>query len=322
MKYLGKPTNRWGWVRVASLILFASVLLWTLLTVVLRAVGEIPWLVWSGYQNFSLMNGFELAIVPLMAVFAGNWLEEHDARVESEQARQREAEREVTEQRKECLKRVHEVVEAQLQEIGRHDLKHTHGAVEVPELARQRINEIVRAVLPDLDGKGKGDLVHFLFEKGLSGGENLCDYPVVDWKDADLNGAGLRKVHLIGVRLDGANLRGAQMDGAHLAKGCFTGSNLSKAFLRHANLCEANLSGSNLSLARLESANLEGADLRGARTDGAMLVQASLKGCRLDSSLDSAVLVDTILPDGRKATNEKGKEYLKAKEIETLVDRL
>lgn len=322
MKYLAKPANRWGWARIAGLALSGGVLLWTLLAAVLRAVGAIPWMAWSGYQHFSLMAGFELAIAPLLAAFAGMWLEEHDARVESEQARQREAEREVTERRKERLKQVHEAVDAQLRALGLHDLKHAHGAIEAPEPARQRMDATVRAALPDLDGRGKGELVHFLFEKGLSGGDSRSDSLGVEWQDADLSGAGLAKAHLTGVRLAGADLRGAQMDGAHLAKGRFAGCNLSRAFLRHADLRDADLAGSNLARARLENANLEGADLRGARLDGAQLMHANLKGCRLEGSLDSAVLVDTVLPEGQKATNEKGKEYLKAKEIATLVDRL
>ena len=313
MKLLGKPQNRWGWARTAGWAVCAVILLWTVLAVVLRGMGEVTWMAWSSYQNFSLLDGLELAVGPLLAAFIFGWLEEHDARVEGEQARHRESERALAEQRKETLMRVHEAVHVELQ-----GEKHIHGDAELPAPARLQINQAVRAALLELDGKGKGELLHFCHETGLLAGEKS----ILDWHGADLSGAALHKPHLEGANLSGADLSGAQFNGAHLARAKLGVATLSKAFLRHADLREAVMAGCNLSGARLENATLAGADLREARLDGAFLMNANLKDARFDGSFDLAVLIDTILPDGQKVTNAKGKEYLQKKEIATLVDRL
>ena len=77
--------------------------------------------------------------------------------------------------------------------------------------------------------------------------------------------------------------------------------------------------------------------MTGARLEGAYLINANLYHCLVDNgsdrpvqpaqgnslgALDGAVLVNTILPDGRKVTNAKGKEYLQKKELEEVVKRL
>jgi uncharacterized protein YjbI with pentapeptide repeats len=174
--------------------------------------------------------------------------------------------------------------------------------------------------LPELDGKGKGELLRLLFEKGLLNGAN----PAVGLRGADFREAAIHKAHLNGISLEGVDLGKARLDGAHMEKSILSGTNLSKAFLRHADLKEGVLPGCDLSGAHLEHANLEGANLNGARLDGAFLSSANLRNCALDSLdvLEQAILIETILPEGRVATNEKGKEYLRNKEIAVLVDRL
>lgn len=293
MKFLGKPQNRWGWARAAGLVTCAAILVWTLLAAVLRGMGAVTWMAWSGYPNFSLLDGLELAAAALLAVVISGWLEEHDARVEDEQARHRETERAAAAQRKETLRRLHEVLQVEL-----HGANHVREGGEMPAQARLKINQAVRAALPDLDGKGKGELLGILYETGLLTSEK----PVLDWYGADLGGT--------------------QLNGAHLAGAQLAGADLSKAFLRQADLRGAGLAGCSLARARLENATLAGADLTEARLDGAFLMNANLKDARFDGSFDLAVLIDTILPDGQKVTNAKGKAYLQNKEIATLVDRL
>ena len=136
----------------------------------------------------------------------------------------------------------------------------------------------------------------------------------------------------------------AKLEGAHLAKTRLAGANLTRAFLRHADLRGAVLTGANLKHANLRDTNMEGADLRNACLEDASFIQANLKDCILSEfpspvqaaskpggagepacgagSLDEAILVDAILPDGRKVTNAKGREYLHSKEFGDLVDRL
>lgn len=296
MKILSKPLNRWGWVRAASWGALALCVLWTALAAALRAAGEVPWMAWSGYTAFSPVDGLELAAVPLLlAVFAG-WLEEHDARVETEQTTHQEAERAAAARQKEILNRFHEAVQG-----------------------GQNIEGLTREALAELDGKGKGAVLLFLFEKGLLSGEK----PAVDLRGADFREARAHRLHLSGICLDSADLYKARMDGAHLPKSRLCGANLSKALLRDANLRGALLAESNLTGAHLEGAHLEGADLTGAHLKGTLLMDANLKGCIVEMDLlEQAVMIDTILPDGRKVTNARGKAYLQNKEIAMLVDRL
>ena len=291
MHLFSKPHNRWGWVRAAGIAALGLMLLWTALAALLT------W--WSGYKVYSLLDRVELAVLPLLVIFAAAWLEEHDHRVATEQSSRQEAERVVAERRMAIL----------------------HGAREALEGdAPAHADAVVRAALPDLDGKGRGELLRLLYERGLL----RADAAAVDWRGLDLGGLELHHARFNGIWLEQAALSKARLDGAHLHQARLRGASLVKAFLRRADLREASLAGCDLTRARLEHANLEGADLREARLEGAFLNHASLKGCSgvTAEMLDAAILVETILPDGRKHTNEHGKEYLRKKEIEVLVDRL
>jgi hypothetical protein len=333
MKVLGKPKNKWGWVRVSGWAVMAGVVVWTVVAAALRGMGGVPWLAWSGYQLFSLLDGIELAVVPLLAVFIGGWLEEENFRTETEQSNQAESERVSAEQRKTIIKHYHDAILSELPET-------RHGKAEITEHNRLRMKEIVWAALPQLDGKGKGEFLHFLFEKGLLSGEK----PVIELTGMDFGGVILHKAHLNNIYLEGCDLTAAQLDGAHLVKGRLSMAKLKKAALRHADLREAVLVRSNLSGAHLENANLEGADIKAACLEGAFLTKANLKHCKLTgiqvkdaffqqadlrgcqgfnlAILDQAILIETIFPDGRKVTNEKGKAYLQKKEIAAVIDRL
>lgn len=320
MKIFGKPKNKWGWVRVTSCVVLAGALVWMMLAAMLKNMSVVSWMAWSNYQTFSFLDGVELVIMMLLAVIITGRLEEQ----ETAESNDRQAEQAIAAHHRGIIKHFHQAVVAVLD------------APELPAQTRLRIFELVQAALPELDGKGKGEILRFLFEKELLTGEN----PAVELKGTDFSGVTLHKAHLNGIGLEGVDFRNAQMDGAHLGKSRLSGTNLSKAFLRHAGLSEAVLTGCNLYGAHLDGANLEEADLRNACLEAAFLRDTNLKNCILndvsgtdahseiaDSGcsqgiVDQAILIDTILPDGRKVTNPKGKEYLRNKEIEALVNRL
>jgi hypothetical protein len=329
MKILGKPKNYWGWFRVTGFIIVAGVAAWMIAASVLQSMHDVSWLLWSRYKTFSLMSAFELAILPLLGGILAGWLEDQDEQTKIDQYNQKETERTLIAQRKEIMLRFHEEVLAILAEVN-------HNAAEIPAQARLRISESIQAHLPELDGKGKGEMLHFLFEKGLLSKEN----PIIELRGMDFGKAILSGFSLGGISLEQVNLSHAKMDGAQLLECQLSGANLKRAFLRNADLRSAGLLGSNLSATQLEDANLEGADLRDTNLKGAFLMKANLKNCLLSTPpvkepqspkreieacleiLDQAILVDTILPDGRKGTNERGNEYLRKKEMDILINRL
>jgi len=276
----------------------------------LRSLGGAPRLAWSGYQNFSLLKGLDLAVVPLLVAMVAGWLEEHNRQKESELIQHRESEHALTVRRKDALKRLHEAVRAVLPDV-------EQALTDASMQTRVELTEIVRAALNELDGKGKGEALHFLFEHKLLAGEK----PVVGLHGADCRGAVLTHAHLSGICLDEINLSNAKMNGVYLAGARLSGAILSKALMRHADLREVVLNGGNLDGANLEGANLEGADLINAYLKATFLKNANLKNCAVDT-LDQAILIDTVLPDGQKATNENGKQYLRDKEFSMLIDKL
>ncbi len=172
------------------------------------------------------------------------------------------------------------------------DLRQSGEGSEVRTMARTRTIITLRL----LDGVRRGLVVKFLWESYLilfetEGIRQQSDvdwpafpryvkHPIIDLRDANLEGAGLENANLRFVVLEGANLSGAQLAGAFL-----NSANLRAANLTSANLSNADLSGANLSGAKLGVADLSGADLRGADLTDATLVGTDLTGAH---NLDSA----------------------------------
>jgi uncharacterized protein YjbI with pentapeptide repeats len=110
--------------------------------------------------------------------------------------------------------------------------------------------------------------------------------PVLDLRDADLQGA----------HLDGARLQDTVLAGAQLQRASLRGAQLQDADLRGAQLQDADLRGAQLQDAALDDAALQRADLGGAQLgsavlDGARLQQATLGDARLQrASLRGAQL--------------------------------
>ena len=288
MQLIGPPKNRWGWARIVAWAVCALVLLWTLLDAILPGLPFAP----------VLVEGLELAVIPLLLALAAGWLEDHYHQVDQAFSRQQAGERAAAEQRRRALR----------------DLEH---AVADADPASSDLHAAARAALPALDGPGKGAALRLLHERGL-----LNDH--LDLRGVDLSGAVLTGNKLPGIRLAGANLHRARIDQAALDGANLAGASLSRAFLRGASLRGAVLAGCDLTASRLDDAGLAGADLREAALQGTFLIRADLTDALLSSSdsLDAAVLIETILPGGDKATNERGKEYLRSQELATLVDKL
>jgi Pentapeptide repeats (8 copies) len=91
------------------------------------------------------------------------------------------------------------------------------------------------------------------------------------------------------------DLRRADLTGAHLEGVALVGAHLERAFLTNAHLEGAHLSGAHLEVARLTGAHLEGARLFGAHLEVAHLTGAHLEGARLsDAHLEWANLQGAI----------------------------
>lgn len=309
MRILGKAKNRWGWLRLAGILGAAVVLLWALAAALLRGLGTFPGLAWSGYADFTPAKALEWLMVPLAAVVAGGWLEDHEHAAAAELDSQREAERKLAAQREAALRQLHAAVDGALAGL-------KHGEHGLPAPARAQLAEAVQSALAQLDGKGKGEVLSLLH------GKKLVETPFPELAQADFSGALLHNARLNGTHLPGANLAGAKMDGAHLSKCDFTGANLAKAFIQHSDLRGTVLAGCNLERSRLIDVDLEGADLSGAALEGAFFKNAKLKHARVPEAFAQATLIETVLPDGSQVTNPAGKEYLKQKEYADLVDKL
>lgn len=328
MMMFGKPKNKWGWVRVISLAVFAGIIAWLILALVLRSIGKVSWLMGSGYLSFSLFNGVELAVIPILASILSGVLEEHEYQTKIDLVNHQETERALARMHEEKLERVRKAIQAELMD----------GKDAISGESQVRIIEVVRTELENLDGKGKGAMLLFLYEKRLINGEK----PIIDLRNMDFSGTILKNAHINEINLENVDLSKANLIGSHLGKGRLSGTNLKKAVLRRTDMRKAVLTGSNLDGAKLIDADLEGAILRNATMRGTFFMNANIKNCLWDDFpqnetvpqkgmeprenilkvLEQSCLIDATILDGQKITNENGKEYLRKKEFSELVDKL
>ena len=116
---------------------------------------------------------------------------------------------------------------------------------------------------------------------------------------ANLGGADLSGVNLIGIDLSDAYLNGAKLIDADLKNTDLSRADLSdaalfRADLRSANLSDANLSDANLSRANLESVLLDRANLTGAYLGYTVLQFSSVVGANLKNALFGFTSLDSI----------------------------
>lgn len=95
----------------------------------------------------------------------------------------------------------------------------------------------------------------------------------------DLHAADLRRTNFTDANLQGANLSEAYMEGADLRR-----ADLAKASLRRADMWGTNLIGAKLYEADLQEATLEGANLTSANFSRATLVHVNLHGATLEGA--------------------------------------
>lgn len=332
MTFFKKPKNKWGWIRLSSSIILVGVALWAALIFGLQNSSEFSVMAERMSLTFSQTNVLAVGIFALILCIFAEWMEEESLRISAKRSKYQEIKLSADEKRGKILGNFREVVQTVLAEVeGEPPQDHAQ--------AWKKISELVRSSLTDLDATGKGDLLRTLESYGLLSREKI----VLDLHSADFSKSQLNGVQFNDISLEGVDLSRAQLYESHLACMQFSGANLNKADLRNSDLKEAIMVGCNLSSAIFENANLEHADLRDCRMDKAVLIKANLKNCKLDglqgrninlyeadlrgsqgisqTILDHAVLLDTILPDGRKVTNAKGKEYKRKIELLIAIER-
>jgi uncharacterized protein YjbI with pentapeptide repeats len=208
-------------------------------------------------QVYAIIVAGVVAAITAGVGFANLWLSrrnlEQQRELEDQRAQhQQELEDQRAQQQRELAQGT--ALQAYYEQIGNliteYDLRNTQRE-EIRELARGQTLTVLREV----DGKGKGSLLTFLYGAGLIGTQ---DPAVV------LTGADLREAALQGCTLSRVDLRNANLWKA----------NLQGAYLQRADLRDANLQG-----ALLGRAYLQGADLQGAKvTDKQLAVTRSLQG--------------------------------------------
>ena len=312
MRWIKPPLNPWGWARLAGLAALALVLLWTLAAAGLRRLGTVESLAWSGYAAFTLVKGIEFAAAALFAVWAAAWLEDQDDLAQKNRQDHMEKVQALAAQREQALRAVRQALPP------------------APHDSPQAL-QTLRGALESLDPRGKGGLLALLHELGW------LPHLALEKTDLDFQGAYFDGTHAAHIHLEGLNLTQARFHHAHLHGARLAGANLTQARFNHTDLREADLSGCDFKKAQLQDAHLEGADLRGTYWRGAVLQNVNFRRCQWDDSvptgekgrpaplpaaLESAVVVDCWLWDGRKVSNENGQKFQRQQEISDLANKL
>jgi uncharacterized protein YjbI with pentapeptide repeats len=166
-------------------------------------------------------------------------------------------------------------------------LKSSQEGNEVRDVARI----LTLSVFRQLDSKRNQLVTQFLQESGLIAYKENQSPPVLNFKEAMLNG-----VDLSGANFVLTDLNDAILDDAILTEIYLVGAHLNNALLNNAHLNNALLNNAHLVGAHLADADLNGADLRGADLAGSVLIFANLSGAIFDrADLSGANLKDAIL---------------------------
>jgi uncharacterized protein YjbI with pentapeptide repeats len=132
-------------------------------------------------------------------------------------------------------------LQAYYEQIGnlltKYDLRNTERE-DIKELARGQ----TWTVLQEVDGKGKGSLLTFLYAAGLIGAENpAVTLLSANLREANLEVAILQAAYLLRANLQEANLTGTSLREAYLRKVDLTGADLTGADLTNASVTEEEL---------------------------------------------------------------------------------
>ena len=231
----------------------------------------------TGEQK-TLWDWMELLIIPVVLSIGAYLLNKSSKANEYKIAeQQRENERKVADHRSEIERDIAKDTQRQVTLETYFDrmtelllasaLRNSPKGDEVRIIARTR----TLAVLRELDGKRKGQVVQFLHELGLISGKE----PIVDMSFADLDNMYLPYSRLENVSLPYVNLKNCNLQFAHLE-----GANFNVATLTEANLGGASLNGADLRCG-LYKANMVATDLEGAKLYKAHLGSANLSNAKL-----------------------------------------
>ena len=259
----------------------------------------IAWPRWTGFRGMTVRDLLQLLMIPLAIVVVGLWFTAHqDARQQQIEDRRAASDRQIAEQSAQDY-----ALQAYLDQMSTllldEDLRTSDEDSEARTLARAR----TLLVLGRLDPSRKTEVMEFLVEEELVGGNAEGKVPIIRLDDADLSGADLSSPY-INHESGGVSLLGAYLNDADLS-----GANLHSALLAYAGMLGANLSGADLSGAYLTDANLPYADLSRADLSGADLTGANLsfadlsdaKGVTNEELEQKALsLVDATMPNGQK----------------------
>ncbi len=274
LKSNGNKLGRNIVVGIAIVILFVTIF---------NMLGYVFLWEWVGVVNYeniktkTLWDWTELLLVPIVLAVGVWWLNKSEKEIELKIAEKRRledkmvaeqratTEREIARdnQRQNALESYFDRMTSLLLD---YDLRKSEGIRnEVRSVARTR----TLAVLRNLDGKRKGQLIKFLHESELIIGVD----PLID-----LRGADLREVDLQGAFLLKANMSEADFQYADLRESNLKGANLWRSDLSHANLSKAHLSGAKISEAKLFDADMSQSVLGGTDLTASELNQTNLRG--------------------------------------------
>lgn len=259
---------------------------------------------WTGFSETTLVNWIQIVSSIAIPVLLGYFGLQYDIQ---------QAERTSDNQRSELMTKYYE----RMKELLVDDDMRNPEELEAQSMGRAMTLSTFR----QLDGERKGELLKFLYDSQLIGGQCQPDsqssqphdcsivnlngaklekttfdvsqhisLPNADLESASLKEAILPKIQLTGakmnrVNLSKANLSEALLEDTQMEKAILTGAKLTGALLPRANLSASNLQQANLQGTNLKEANLEKADLQGADLRGADLTGASLIGAKLRGAL-------------------------------------
>lgn len=305
---------------------------------VLQNINGLNWAGWTGFGEYvsptgeyyrakTLWDWLQLLIVPVVIALGAWLLNKNERENERELAIKRELlDRDIAlnKQHQDTLESYFDRMSELLLEKELRKAKHDD---EVMSIARTR----TLAVLRNVDGERKGQVVRFLREANLLSliGLDNADLSGAKLENIDLSGATLKKANLTHASLINSSLVSSNLQGAKLSYANLTDANLrlttlltaimNNANLEKTNFGEANLSGSNLNYANFTNASLIGANLSGANLSNANFSEAHLSLVKFgDANISGTNFEGAFIreSDLRKVKGITSEQLSKAKSLE------
>lgn len=221
------------------------------------------------FRAKTLWDWLDLLIVPAVIAIGVWFLNRNEKKTERETAIQREAlERSIAlnKQRQDSLEAYFDRMSELLLS---NKLRLSNPKDEVRNIARTR----TLAVLRNLDGERKGQVVLFLYEAKLINAED----PIVNLSGADFTETKLQNVALTEINLSKTNFSKANFSNAEIAKANIRNAQFTEVDFSNSKFNKVDFSYSNLRNARFENSNLDFSTFYGADLSNSMLLKASLE---------------------------------------------